>query len=174
MAAPIGNQYWLKRIENGSQNGRPATLKDAETIIDKFNEYINYMNNDVIEKVDFVKSGPTAGQLVSIPCQAPYTLEGFCLVCGITTRRFNQIINDEKNKDIIPILLYVQEAIRNNQLKGGLVGTLNPMLVARINGLKEQQEIQNDVKNTVTYINFVQRSVEDTTYIEVKNKLEDD
>jgi len=172
MAAPEGNQFYKIALANGNA-GRPALFSSPEIVAQKWKEYQTLMESEVIYKTDFVKSGPTAGELVSVPCRVPYTIEGFCLSCGITARRFNQIISDETCKELLPILLHVQESIRNDQIKGGLVGTLNPMLVARINGLKEQQEVSGEIKNTVTQINFVQRTIEDTTFVEVQTMIED-
>jgi hypothetical protein len=132
------------------------------------------MKTQVIEKVDFVKSGPTAGQLVTIPVRSPYTIEGFCISCGITSKTFNNMLDNDSFKDLFPILTHVRESIRNDQISNGLVGTYNPMLVARIQGLKEQSESKVDVTNTVTSITFVRQAVEDIDYTEVNQMLDEE
>jgi hypothetical protein len=174
MAAPNGNEFYKIALANGNLTGRPATFTAPEQVAQKWKEYQEYMKTQVIEKVDFIKSGPGAGQLVNIPVRSPYTIEGFCISCGITGDRFNQMLNDEKYKDLFGILMHIRESIRNDQIKNGLVGTYNPMLVARIQGLKEQSESKVDVTNTVTSITFVRQAVEDTDYTEVNQMLDEE
>jgi DNA polymerase II small subunit/DNA polymerase delta subunit B len=84
--------------------------------------------------------------MVGEPLEVPLTLEGFELYCH---KKFNftakhYLENTEKRyEDFSTISTRIRKEIRDDQIKGGMVGQYNPSITARLNSLKEQIEQTN-------------------------------
>lgn len=124
--------------------------KQVETLI---NQYFNDIDNNPIYKKDFIKSGDMAGQIVDIPVQQPYTIEGLCLHLKIKFDTFETYINDE-NQQIAELFYNARVKIRQQQISYGLVNCYNSNLVARLNGLSDNSNVSGNIEHKVTKIIF--------------------
>lgn len=147
MAAPLNNDFWKIAYKNGNI-GRKSKFQEPEDLIAVFNEWLEVMKDKKWVKQDFIKSGERAGEIVELEIQTPLTLQGFCLFAGVNTTYFYDFIDGlktmkdrEKANEFSKIITHIRETITEQKLQGAMVGAFNPMIVARIEGLKEKQDI---------------------------------
>lgn len=86
------------------------------------------------------------GEMVPEPLEVPLTKEGFYNYCasqGIIVTLKDYFSNrEERYTEFVPICTRVMEEIRQDQIEGGMVGQYNPSLTARINALRDKQDIE--------------------------------
>lgn len=110
-----------------------------EELLDKFNEYLDYMKDQSWFKTDAVKSGENAGQIINIPIKTPLGRKSFCIFANISEQTLrNYASNEEAYKNYFDLTTRILEIIDNNQIEGAMVGVYNPNIVARLNGLTEK------------------------------------
>ena len=84
--------------------------------------------------------------MIPEPLEVPLTMEGFEIYCW---NKFNftgkhYIENTNKSyKDFCTIATRIRQEIRDDQIKGGMVGQYNSSITARLNSLKDQVEQTN-------------------------------
>ena len=136
------NKHW--KFGKANEELNLLTFKTVDEIKDfVWNQYktVNLYPEAIKEAI---KSGDKAGQLVDIPTQRPYTLEGLCNYLGIT---FQTYLNYEGNKnysEFFEVFAYVRKIIEEQQLSGAFSGAFNPMIAARKLGLQESQKIKQE------------------------------
>ena len=135
MAAPKGNQYYLKRIVNG----KPPKYTPKEWS-EKMIDYLKYMENCTWNKNEAIKGGDLAGTIISIPTKTPLTIQGFCNFAGVSSELYARYKQDKGFEDYHGITMYIDSIIKQNQLEGSMVGAYNPNIVARLLGLAEKTE----------------------------------
>jgi len=140
MAAHKGNEYWKKR----AKDGRDKIYQKPEDLLNEAIEYFKYCDDNPWYKKEAIKSGQMAGEILSIPTQRPYTVEGFCLFAGISLKGFKNYGNLDSHKDFFLVYTYIREVIDLNQLEGASVGAYNPNIIARKLSLVDKQE--NSIK----------------------------
>jgi len=78
--------------------------------------------------------------------ERPLTMEGFELYCferNIICDLKDYFSNkQDRYTEFAPICSRIRQAIRNDQIEGGMVGQYNPSITQRLNGLKEQTEVE--------------------------------
>ena len=72
----------------------------------------------------------------------------------IDTKTFWNYRNNENYVNYFPIFTYVEDRIKNQLNEGGLLNAFNPMLVARINGIKDKQDITTNDKDFNVTVNL--------------------
>jgi hypothetical protein len=130
MAAPKGNDYWKRALNIGKKASyTPEGLKrEAE-------KYIEDVINNPFYKNEAVKSGDSAGLIISIPMCRPLTIHGFCVFAGITTQTFYHYEKQEEYSDIIT---RIREIFYAQKFEGAAVGAFNPNIIARDLGLTDK------------------------------------
>lgn len=158
MPAPKGNQYWKIAFENGNL-GRPKKYNPEELAI-KINEWLEIQLNTFWQKEDFIKSGQTAGTKVYLETQTPLLIQDLCLYLGVNNEYFNDLeksldnLRDDKQKeDFSRIITHVRNVITVQKLQGAAVGAFNPMIIARIEGLKDKQDITSNDESISLNVN---------------------
>lgn len=147
MAAPKKNDYWKIAYERGNF-GRPKHFDTPEKLVNVFNDYLEVMKTKTWKKQEFIKSGERAGDIIELETQTPLTMQGFCLFAGVNTKYFydfektlESLEDRQLAKDFSEITTHIRETITEQKLQGAMVGAYNPMIVARIEGLKDKQDI---------------------------------
>ncbi len=114
---------------------KPEELKEA------FEKYKLHLNEEAKQwlKVQYVGKD---GERVADPQKVPYTLEGFKRFCRDNYGCVNDYFLNTGNyyDDFSTICSHIKEAIRENQITGGLLGFYNPSITQRLNGLTEKVE----------------------------------
>lgn len=125
--------------------GRPLKYKTPKALWNKFLEYVEYINNNLIEMPQKLnlkgsKEAITERSEGKVLVKAPLTKEGWMLFAGIPNwTDFKQSITAQKG-DFPNVIATIDTYIRNCQITGGMVGLYNHNITARLNGLTDKQE----------------------------------
>lgn len=114
------------------RGGRPRKFT-PERFEEVFEEYKKWAKETPI-RVNRV----SAGQTVSVPCERPLTLTGFCLFAGISRSSFH---NYEAQEEFSFLLTFIREYIEGDQLRGAMVGMYESAIVTRVLRLADRQDI---------------------------------
>jgi len=124
--------------------GRPFKY-DAEQIKQLYNDYKEYISTQYFERPELIKSGERAGEVIYIKVYKPQTIESFCLYIDMDLKTYYNYINgnsDNIDENLIQNLMYVHTSIKDSQISGATVNVYNPMIVSRVNGLTETQQLE--------------------------------
>jgi hypothetical protein len=138
MAAPKNNQFW----KNRSEHGRELLFADHELLRTAAKEYFNWCDSHPWYKVEAVKSGDMAGELMKVPVARPYTLSGLCGYVGSSEswwRNFRK--NKSLGEDFLTVIEWIEGVIDTQQLEGAAVGAFNANIIARKLGLSDKSEL---------------------------------
>lgn len=123
------------------RGGRPRKFT-PERFEEVFEEYKKWAKETPI-RVNRV----SAGQTVSVPCERPLTLTGFCLFAGISRSSFH---NYEAQEEFSFLLTYIREAIEADQLRGAMVGMYESAIVTRVLRLADRQNVTTNERGLRT------------------------
>jgi len=154
MPAPPGNEFWKQR----TKHGRDKIFTEPETLWNEACKYFNWCDQNPWHRNEVIKGGKMAGEIKSVAIERPYTMQGLTLYLNISLQYFDNFernLNPETNeqdKGFMLVLSRIRETISRQKLEGAMVGTFNPMIVSRIEGLSDKQEIrtQQDIKVNVS------------------------
>jgi len=141
MAAPKENQFWKLR----SKHGRDKIFETPELMLDAAYEYFKWCDENPLIEVDYRGSNPPIK--VELPKMRAYTLHGLTCYLDVNTVYFNQFAidcgakKDEISKDFSKVITHVREVIYNQKFVGAASGFLNPNIIARDLGLKDNQDL---------------------------------
>ena len=122
---------------NSIGTGRNPIFKTPEELEKDCISYFEWADNNPWIKTDVVRGGDNAGMLLEIPTQRPYTLIGLCQHIKITKETFNEYA---KKDGFSNLCTRVRDKINNQQIEGALVGSFNPSLTARIQGIADKKQ----------------------------------
>jgi hypothetical protein len=135
MAAPKGNQYWKL-----AHDWKKPKLYQPDELLEKVNEYAKWCEeNPLIEEKAF-----GTGFVAKMNKMRAMTVQGFCLFANMSTNTFYQYEKDDAYRDIIT---HVKSIFFAQKFEGAAADLLNPNIIARELGLKEQTEV--DLKANV-------------------------
>ena len=122
---------------------RPKKIKEPKQLEEIFKEYKTYTKTNPRFKYHL---NQRTGDMVGEPLEVPYTIEGFEIFChdkyNFTAKHYLENTN-KAYEDFCTISTRIRKEIRDDQIKGGMVGQYNPSITARLNALKEQIEQTN-------------------------------
>lgn len=118
-------------------------FKKPEDLEKAFNEYKDDLKKQASEWVEVNYVGKE-GRKVEDYKKVPMTFEGFKRFSRSKYGEIEQYFTNQDNyyKDFIGICSHIKEEIRENQIIGGLLGFYNASITQRLNGLKDQSEIE--------------------------------
>lgn len=151
----IGNQFWKLR----TKHGRDKLFESADLLWAEAMVYFAWCDANPLYKVEALKKPEVdidliTGQvvknyLVTIPIKRPYTQEGLCNYLNVDESYFRVMectYDEDLDADFLTVLRAIRRVIRQQQIEGGLAGTLNANLVARLNGIAEKKELEASLK----------------------------
>lgn len=166
MAAPKGNSYGRLAINPGC----PLKFTPDE-LWGRSLEYFEWCDNNPEYRIEMLKKpiweeDLFTGEMVlvhyiQIPIKNAYLLSGLCLWLGVNKNYFTDFIDRMKEDEpkhiafarVVRAILLI---IESQQVQGGLNGTLNANLVARLQGIAEKRETENKNTNTSDDIDYDQ------------------
>lgn len=117
-------------------------IETPEKMWELFEAYAKETKGNPRIKVEYVGKD---GERVNTPLERPLTLEGFSLYCysnNITSNIHDYFANTrDAYKDYSSVCIRVREAIRQDQIEGGMVGQYNASITQRLNGLTDKSEV---------------------------------
>jgi len=142
MGAPKYNEYWKKR----TKSGRDKIFSSGDEIIDKFQDYIEYCDNNPIGVNEMIKAGQRAGEIIKVPRPLIPSFKGFAIFCGVDEHTLYTYLKSDSHKDFNQPLTYIKDILSANLLENGVTGEANSMLVARLLKLTDRTDITSDNK----------------------------
>ena len=151
----LGNCFYLLRTKVGTNCifETPEDMKQAAI------EYFLMCDNNPIYRTDFRGKDVTE---VKIPLKRVYTIEGLCNFLDVNTDYFNDFYNrkkdleDEKSKDFIRVIKWIRATIYQNKFEGAACGELNPVIISRDLGLKDQ--VENKIDASDQFLELMKRA----------------
>lgn len=136
--APKGNEFWKQRTKHGRNKifGTPGAMWEAAC------EYFQWVSdNPLKESKAFSYDGQ--GFSHEIPKMRAMTLEGLCIFLGVNTKYFAQFelrldLSTKLGEDFSNVLCNIRDVIREQKFTGAAAGLLNPTIIARDLGLKDE------------------------------------
>jgi hypothetical protein len=107
MSAPKENQYWKLRCKHG----RCKIFKSPESLWKYSCEYLEWVDSDFWFKIEVVKSGDRAGEILRVPAKTPYTLTGLFLYLDIDENTWQRYRNEETYTDFWAIVNRIDNII---------------------------------------------------------------
>jgi hypothetical protein len=141
MAAPKGNQCWQLRLKHGL-DGR---FKTPEEILENFEQYVQWAEENPLIEVDFRGKDATE---VRLPKKRLLTKEGFALACGFASWATIAVYKG-KSKDFAQVFTRIEQAIYTSKLEGAASGLFNHNIIARDLGLMNQEQVNMQVVEVI-------------------------
>lgn len=121
---------------------KPKYFSTPEELMRVFREYEKETKSKPRKRHVFVgKDGNSEHEKL----ERPLTMEGFRVFCFENYSCVKQYFDnpDKRYDEYITICHAIRDIIRRDQIEGGMVGQYNPSITQRLNGLKEQSEIEH-------------------------------
>jgi hypothetical protein len=152
MAAPKGNKFWELR----SKHGRDKIFETPEIMWEAACEYFNWCTETPLKEdnVEKIRTNGKGEEIKHVPLDKmrAFTMQGLCIFLDVNTVYFNQFElslkgkTDEQSKDFSKIITRIKEIIYEQKFVGAAAGFLNPNIIARDLGLKDQSIHEIDDK----------------------------
>lgn len=149
MGAPKGNRFWELR----SKHGRDKIFATPDLLWNAACEYFAWCEDNPLIEVDF--KGKDA-ERVELPKMRAFTMQGLCMYLDTHSQylcEFKRLLkdkNDDLSKDFSVIVTRIEEIIYNQKFTGAAAGFLNPNIIARDLGLRDNSDITtkgNEIKS---------------------------
>jgi len=148
MPAPHGHPRWGNPLNPKKYN--PKSLWAAAE------RYFAWCDENPWIIKEAIKGGTSAGEIVDVPTQRPYSVEALCRFLNISIQTFENYSKREGYETFFEVCSHIRAVIDNQYFEGGMVGVFNANIVTRKLGLADKKELEGRLQ------------VEQITGIEVK------
>jgi hypothetical protein len=125
--------------------GAPKKITSPEHLLELFEGYKEWAKANPWCKKDFIRSGEFAGQVVDLPTEHPLTEWGFAAFCKISYQGLRNYGEREGYEEFFDTYARIKTEMTSQRVSGGLSGAYNANLVARIDGITEKHEIDQNI-----------------------------
>lgn len=135
---------------NRGKDGQEIRYESPGCFLAQAYKYFGWCDSNPWYKTELIRSGTRAGEMIEIPVSRPYTIEGLCVFCGISTKTF---AGYEADMAFHPATEHLRMAIRQQQVEGECVGVYSSAAISRILALttgNAESEPQGLVINVVS------------------------
>ena len=126
---------------------RPFKFNNPDQVWKLYQNYLKHIANTPMYRNELIKSGERAGEQIPVRVDVPPNIWGFCLFADIDRKTYYKYLKagEDSNidKQLIHIFTRVDNDIKQKQITGAAVNLYNANIVARLNGLKEVQQVEN-------------------------------
>jgi len=125
---------------------RPKHIETPEVMWDLFEAYKRWCKEN--PRYSYSLSTKT-GEATAIPLERPLTQVGFRTFAAERGQTVNDYFCNKDNRysEYATICSRIEEAIRMDQIEGGMVGQYNPSITQRLNGLTEKTDVTTNGKD---------------------------
>lgn len=145
MAAPKGNQFWKLR----SKHGVDALFTDPKKLWEAACEYFEWCyENPLYEAKAFAFQGDVT--VTELPKMRAMTLDQLQFYLGVSDGYWRNFKDSKtaQSLDFVTVINDIERTIKTQKFQGAAADLLNPNIIARDLGLKEQTEHSGDIKIT--------------------------
>lgn len=124
---------------------RPFKFKDPKEVWDLYQRYLIHLSENPMYRNELIKSGERAGEQIPVRVDVPPNIWGFCLFANIDRVTYYDYLNgnsENLDKELINIFTRVDDDIKQKQITGATVNLYNANIVARLNGLKDNVQVE--------------------------------
>ena len=124
---------------------RPFKFKDPKEVWALYERYLIHLSENPMYRNELIKSGDQAGKQIPVRVDVPPNIWGFCLFANIDRVTYYDYVNgnsENLDKELINIFTCVDDDIKQKQITGATVNLYNANIVARLNGLKDVQQVE--------------------------------
>lgn len=123
--------------------GREKLIKTPEQMLEMFKEYVQEVKSNPRMKYEYVGKD---GTKVHTPIERPLSLQGFYTFCADKYSDVHHYFEntDKRYEDFRGICTRISNAIKAEQIDGGMTGFYSANLTARLTGLADKQEIKKE------------------------------
>jgi len=150
MSAPKGNEFW----KNRSKHGRDKIFSSPEILLEESLKYFQWCIDNPFIEVDF--RGKDAKE-VYIPKMRPFTWDGLELFLGVESLR--EYKKNPDYKEFSQVIARIGKIIYEQKFSGAAAGFLNPNIIARDLGLKEQSDVTSGGEKINQVINWGDKQI---------------
>lgn len=126
---------------------RPFKFNNPDQVWKLYQNYLKHIANTPMYRNELIKSGERAGEQIPVRVDVPPNIWGFCLFADIDRKTYYKYLNSGEDsnidKQLIHIFTRVDDDIKQKQIAGATVNLYNANIVARLNGLKDVQQVEN-------------------------------
>jgi hypothetical protein len=142
MAAPKGNRFWEAR----SSHGRNPIFKKPDELWTACLEYFEWVEANPLKEE---KATQYQGVFVkdTVNKMRAMTIGGLCIFLDICQ---NTWTNYKENEDFLRVINKVEDIIRDQKFSGAAADLLNPNIIARDLGLKDESKRELDIPKGIT------------------------
>ena len=140
--------------------GQPKKIPSPERMLELFEEYIQWSKDNPWIKLEAIKSGERAGELIEIPHERALTEWGFAKFIGISRNGLINYGTKPEYSNYFNIYARIKTYMAEQRISGGLCEAFNPQLVARIDGLSEPHAAEQNEKPAPIAVNITVRKDE--------------
>lgn len=123
--------------------GRPPIFNSPDEMLLMFEEYKQWADANPVIKVECIKSGDMAGKTFKVKLQRPYNIWGFARYCKCSRQAIQNYGSNDIHKEFFGIYESITTEMTEQNIAGGMNGTYNPSLTARINGIVDKTELEH-------------------------------
>jgi hypothetical protein len=130
---------------------KPKLIENPARMWELFENYKRLLKLNPIIVVDYVGG---KGSRAEREKERPLTMEGFREYCYSESLTIKHYFDNTDNRysEYSTICLRIKDAIRLDQIEGGMAGIYNPSITQRLNGLVEKT--QTDLNANVNILNI--------------------
>ena len=115
-----------------------AVYPDPDLLEEKFEQYVEYCEDNPILKPVLFRSGIMAGLTRDEKKPKPQTIRGFCLFCGFSKKAWDtQFKMNELYDDVVH---YIEDSIFEQQANGAAVDMYNTNMTIKRLGIADKVE----------------------------------
>jgi DNA-packaging protein gp3 len=129
-----GNEWWRNRINIG----RPKTFTTAIELYKAIMSYFESAEKKTIPIKDFIKSGDSAGQVITLNTSTPFTIKALCIHLGINHQTW---LNYKDRPDFFDVVTHAEDIIYVQKFEGAAIMQFSPNIIARDLGLVDKKQI---------------------------------
>lgn len=134
--APKSNQFWKLR----NTDGRDKLFESPELLWTAATEYFNWCDAHPWFKVEAIKSGDRAKELVKIPTVIPYTLTGLLLYLEVNEGYWRDF-KKANHEGFSSVICRVEMIIYNQKFIGAATGAFNANMISRELGQVDRLDV---------------------------------
>lgn len=133
----LGNQNWKYRKRHGAYRlfDKPIDLWN------KFQEYLEWDQENPLIKKEAIKSGDDAGRLIDVPVTRALTMKGFTVFIGCSEGYFRAFEHNNKDNadldEFKELIEYIKDYFYVQKFEGAAANLLNGNLISRVLVLAE-------------------------------------
>ncbi len=129
------------------QSGRITTFTTPEMMMESLYEYCKWSKENPIVIRKVLTSGKEAGKEVLITKTRPYSIQAFCLGCGILPEYLRDLTKTKaKDSKWYLAAVTIVNVIRTQNIEYAMIDEFNPIFTAKILGLEKEEAPTGAVK----------------------------